>query len=254
MRATTIFLTVAIWAMLSAGANATALNVLRTTDGFTFCTDGASYRTTDFIVTEFPHKVLSFPAARSVVAASGPSDLLPVIFNVVRDVRTLDEMRSTIELVIDEMAQRLIGFGERDAEESYSLIVAGFREDGSAHLFDLRARLGDRNPKFGRVPDGVSIFRPFVTTADMKAGQSPGHAVALIRGAADGQWSGDPEKYCALLLEAQRRLPVTLPSGMTAHIVGGFGQVMSVSFESITTKIVVRWPDKIGAKINGGLK
>lgn len=60
----------------------------------------------------------------------------------------------------------------------------------------------------------------------------------------------DPVRDGRAILEAQRRCRISLPGETgTAHLVGGFGQLCTVTADEITTKIIVRWPDVIGHPI-----
>lgn len=65
-------------------------------------------------------------------------------------------------------------------------------------------------------------------------------------------FDGDVEYYARTLLELQRQRKHEACDGWNAvptHIVGGFAQLTTVSRDGITTKILHRWPDKIGETI-----
>lgn len=72
------------------------------------------------------------------------------------------------------------------------------------------------------------------------------------RGFGEGGFDGDVEYYARTLLELQRQRkhePCDGRHSKPTHIVGAFAQVTTVTRDSITTKILHRWPDKIGETI-----
>lgn len=59
----------------------------------------------------------------------------------------------------------------------------------------------------------------------------------------------DPVMNGADLLEAQRRQVIQPPGFPPCHIVGGFAQLTTVSAAGISTRMLKRWPDKVGQRI-----
>jgi hypothetical protein len=60
----------------------------------------------------------------------------------------------------------------------------------------------------------------------------------------------DPDIHGLPLLELERTTPQPVPGQQALlHIVGGFGQLTTVRRDSIETRILARWPDKIGERI-----
>lgn len=65
-----------------------------------------------------------------------------------------------------------------------------------------------------------------------------------------GRDDWDPATHGLQLIEAQRAIawPLGLDGALTKGV-GGFAQLTIVSRESVTSRILCRWPDKIGEKI-----
>ncbi len=57
------------------------------------------------------------------------------------------------------------------------------------------------------------------------------------------------EKYCRIVGDEWRKINFSSAGGEPVYLIGGFLQLTTVGPELITTRIIHRWPDKIGDRI-----
>jgi len=218
-------------------ARATALNVVQSDQAVIMLADGA-YFGGDARVLAVGSKIELYPAARSVFGCRG---MRAVCYQVGRLFRSesssLENMTSralAIARAVQEFARDEGTLGD------VSAYIAGFPSSNSGGPQVWSIAISAAAVDVVKLRSTQSQFSPALDDPDV---------VEAIR---TGQFSRQPEHFGFRALDLQRRAAVTIPGwndGRPAHVVGGFAEAAIVTRDSITVKILKRWPDVIGKEI-----
>jgi hypothetical protein len=106
--------------------------------------------------------------------------------------------------------------------------------------------------------DGPAAWEPVNQTEPMRAGPIPSaEAMASLGWELPDVDDFEPVEDGRMLLEAQRRTLVQLYGTQREEplcFVGGFAQLTTLTSDSITSRIIGRWPDKVGEPLDRSLR
>lgn len=209
-----------------------AVNVIRRKrhgreDGLVVLTDGAWYNS-DGVVQAIASKTLVLPHIPAVVAARGPSHLLPFLFEIACPCRDFEDLLGSIQSNAYDSSS-----GE------YEIIIAGYsqeRDRFEVYILPVHDRYACEGfPACLLMPVPGHLIQPALDPAIIK--QIGWHIPDVDR--------LDAERDGLRLMECQRA-DGTPPE----HVVGGFVQKTVIERQGISSSIIHTWPDQVGRKIN----
>lgn len=215
-----------------------ALNVIQVGKAIHFFTDTAIYAA-DGTSSEFRSKVFAMPQARAAIGMTGPMPIIVQMPTLVGSARSLNDLVKDTQFAVKTLFSAIRNdatFGV-SPDSVFTIIIGGFSEDGERQLWELTAKVAEVDPQIEKLPASRWTFRP-----ELK--RNPILNIA--------EWIADPEGCGLLALEDQRRATYIVPGWnceRETHIVGGAAQSMTVTFDTITTRIMKRWPDAVGRPI-----
>lgn len=232
-------------AAMSGPANGSALNVLQTSNAIHFYTDGGVYGGPQLALRDTMQKIHIMPAARAVIAVTGPQMLLQLGRPFVDRSLSIEEvLRRTYEMIDTLMPMMIEPGAYGGIGSTYTVVVGGFDARCERQVWELKGKLGEPAGKFERFGSSESVYAPWVTPEQISAVHGGKEGRLIVESQARGDFLGDPDRYGLEILEVQRRLTVA-----GAHVVGLFAQATKVTCDKIETKIIRRWPDKIGQRV-----
>jgi hypothetical protein len=221
----------------------TAINVIQRPHAIHMLTDAASYMPdgTLGMVGQKAHPVAHLSA---VFSSRGPQLFMPLMSEAVFSAfSSFDEMidglvervRTAVSAIAPTLA--LCAHGP-----NFDLVIAGWstaRRRPETYVLTDHANYGF--PAWTLKPFGALLITPW--TADLDG------RLKLTRAELAGKL--DPVKDGLRILEAQRFVKeIQRNETEPAYGVGGFAQLTTVTAENITTRILKRWPDPIGEKLD----
>ena len=221
----------------------TAANTIVHQDHVDILSDGAIYDY-DGALTATVSKVWALPPLPAALTARGPAFLLPFLA-----VRVSDAAGSFDDLlpIIVEQARKSAEldaslFEHHPAGQSFELFVAGWSaQHRRAMAFTLASfeTCGRESWTLHDIGPGI------VSPADEALGERIGDLEINLLSA-----DCVPEIDGLILLEEQRARswPIT-GTDRVEHIVGGHAQLTTVNEQGVTSRILRRWPDRIGQRI-----
>jgi hypothetical protein len=233
----------------------TAINVIISNRAAHLITDGA--------VTDPSGKLLmlmgktqTFPHLRSAIAVRGSKNLIPAIVDFAGSLgRSYDEVRDCAASKMRELAATyeatLVGmYGPQVTQ--YDFVMAGWsKEHNRPSAFAVVSH--DGHP-------GLSAWSQFDLGEYMLAPTSPGLVAEFerplseyVKDHAEGEAREGRESLGELarrIVERQRDiLTIVTPEVGPVRNVGGYAQITTITRDTITSHILVRWNDLIGEKI-----
>lgn len=206
----------------------TAVNIVITDRAAHVVTDGAATRK-DGTIGYIGNKVYSAPHMRAVFALRGYGVLLDSIGPSLSNYRT----------TFDEVAQGawvpgiMSAYRGTGADEDFDLYVAGWSEErDQPEAYWLSTRVA---PELVQMPVNA-LFSPGTPETTRVSRE------VLFLG-------DDDETFCkamVTIMETQRQT-----STDEHRIIGGFVQLTTITKEQTTQRILHRWPDKVGERIEG---
>ncbi|HEY4200057.1 MAG TPA: hypothetical protein VGM83_05815 [Devosiaceae bacterium] len=215
--------------------------VLRQTDRVSVLTDGAAYRNDGTIVGENA-KVYALPHLNAVITVRGSQAAFAMIAGwLTCNVFAYNDLRHSLPEILSVLTPA------DGAGETIEVVVAGFTNAGGADSFFIVNH--DRHPEAPILKaltiGGISM---------MPGGDSVKVAVEpLFPVPMTNVDQLDPEEIGLAIMGAQRQILDDVPGllrAAKAHLVGRFAQMTSIYRDHIDTRILKRWPDPIGDKIN----
>lgn len=217
-----------------------AYAAVRTADAVHVLTDGGMYDETKGTLIGTMGKIFLMPKQNAVMTQRGSGVVGSVLIPKMSTFgETFDELKARVG---PEMRDWLKPAIETDkaagaAWVNFDILIAGISESRGPHSYVVPSY---DHPTF----EAIKAWTPFDPGPVMMA---PGDDRIL---ATVDPATFDPVKDGIRIMEAQRQ--ILEPQGQSAelrYIVAGFVQLTTVTAGSITTKIIHRWPDKIGQKI-----
>ena len=240
---------------LALPAQGSALNVIQRDDAIYFFSDAASFDE-NLVVQEFGPKIYIIPAARAAMGSIGDSAIGDFVSASIVGSVSLEEAISGAEKALKFITRRTIqdatghSIVSNLAEQKYLMIIGGLSSAGIGQVWSVRARLGDADPRFKMLSSNSRTYSPY-DFSPLSIGK--GAAEVLTREMQPNSIIGDMERHMRLVVEAQRHTIFRNPelaNGARVHVAGGFLQSTKITLDTITTRILVRWPDNVGQRID----
>lgn len=208
-------------------------------------TDGAGYDQNGKLL-QFLTKAYPVPQARLVVSTRGHGIATAALGSLFGSMQSLDEARDRAIGTLEFAESHLGHVWQLSADRgAVQVVVAGLDSEGRPAAFTLaNCDCGPDVPAWKVVPiEGLAVM------------PSTPQIAPEIMGLIDGKRSFDDitDADCVEIMEVVRRhrLPVIGRDDLAAvYAIGGFIQATSVSAEGISTRILRRWPDRIGERIS----
>jgi len=210
-----------------------AANIFVTDTAVHVFADGACYEPDTGIVQGFVSKIAKMPHIQAVAAITGTPPIRMLVESIVgeKDYADFDECAARFGEDLRERVRKVPEYFDAGA---FFVTIAGWSaKAGAPRAFVLN----------GCRDNGVDGFRP----RPVKTWIQPHDA-----GTVGFKFDEERAEDCGLrLLEAQRRQRWSpIYSKCEFHAVGGFAEYTKLTQSEITTKVIHRWPDRIGEKIN----
>lgn len=234
----------------------TAINVIRQASAVHVLSDGV-FCDPDGVVCEIGPNAFELPHLPAVLAIRGPTHFMPfLVHRLARECRCFDDLiRRVVAAALEvyasfPMTLGTVGFGA--VEPGFELVVAGWSTKRNKPESYLVAGV---EPEFrqGRKRKAWELLElPEVLIAPRIGDAQIGSIRWTVPESAE---TFQPEVDGLKLLEAQRRLRGASdghPQRGLAHRIGGFIQLATISPDGIVSRILQRWPDEVGRKIEPG--
>jgi hypothetical protein len=221
----------------------TAINVVQRPHAIHMLTDAASY-TPDGTLGAIGPKAHPVPHLNAVFSSRGPRLFMPLVGEYIfHAFASFDQMVDGLVLHVRAATEAYAPTLQRCAHgASFDLVVAGWstaRKRPETYVLTDHENYGFA--AWTLQPFGSLLITPW--DADL-AGR-----LKLTQAELAGKL--DPVKDGLRILEAQRFVKaIQRNETEAAHGVGGFAQLTTVTAENITTRILKRWPDPIGEKLD----
>jgi len=218
-----------------------AVNTIVQSNAVHIVTDGAAYyldRTFQF----YANKIVPLPHLRCAVAVRGPALAVPFLSSVLSHAETYDALKEAAPEALQTAAEMYSPiFSACCTGADFEVVVGGFTNDGrpDAYLVASHRRYGIEPwtvaPIDGLVclPNDEKLHAKIV--ASLPASATPDDL--------------DPVRDGLTILELQRSNPAAAVDGDDLCAIGGFAQLTSVTADGISTRVIHRWPDRVGSKI-----
>jgi len=228
----------------------TAINVVRQLDAVHIISDGVFCDTDGFVLNIGPNTWF-LPHLSAAIGIHGSPHFMPFLINRLGgECRSFDDIAAKIlTIALDvhisfPMTHGTLGWGNINPE--FDLFVVGWSEARGQPISYLVARPGrgtgsqvSADWRVVELPD-LLIAPPLNERVGRADGWKPPTSAEAFQVEPDG----------IKLVEAQRFTPTRINSeGGIGFSVGGFVQLTSVSAQRVTSRILLRWPDKVGRKI-----
>jgi hypothetical protein len=239
------------------GVRMTAINVITQRDRMIIMTDGAWYDASG-VVTSISPKVHLLAHIGAVVAVrGGGSQLASNVIEFVTKGRAaasnFDELVVLGTVSIKHIHEMMMAQGLFfDDSPDMDFVLCGWSPSKSA--FEAYVIPTAHRAEFDAA--GVKSFTPNrVPDIGFVPVPSPAEFAAVGWTDPESVNAFDPFTHGVRLMEAQRLVVGAMDNGagkngVTGHGVGGFVQLTTITREAIETRIIHRWPDKIGERID----
>jgi hypothetical protein len=219
-----------------------AINVFTYSDGAVIWTDAASYLA-DGTLAAISSKVHPLPHLNAVIAARAPSLFLPLIG------LRLGQSFDSFDAMISGLAQETrIFFGLHsqifsmcDLGPDFDLVVCGWSENrGACETWIMCSQARGELAAWTPHQMGPVALMPY------------DDALGAVLTLSEAQLGGalHPVEDGLRIIEAQRNVKVCQgKESVPSHGVGGFAQMTLLGREQIETRVMRRWPDKLGIKL-----
>ena len=205
-------------------------------------TDGAAY-SPDGALQFVCQKVRLIPHLACAVAMRGPWNACPPIFEAISFAgRTFDELRENMVPLLQFCSEKYAPhFEVCDAGPDFEVHVVGISETDGPTGYIVSSHDRGIDPWSLITLDGFSFGPNNPQISARVFGRiAPGRYIDDLDAAADG----------LATLEIMREIPAATIAGDDQAMVGGFAQLTSIGSDGITSRILKRWPDKIGERIS----
>jgi hypothetical protein len=226
-----------------------AVNVFRLKNGVVFVSDGATYDDTG-VLRGIHSKVFGLSELSCILGVRGDGRILSLLLHNIRckaTWTTFDNLLGGIVAEARDVSEMLLEHDGHDA--SFELSLGGRSEERNQwETYRIRSHT---HPTLGLAPWTVHELVPTF------AGGAP-DIDAMTRVGIKLNEKGTPifdswPDLAKRLILAQRISPMQLyeaPGAPMGYGVGGFIQITELSADGISSRVVQRWPDVIGQKID----
>ena len=184
-------------------------------------------------ISHFSQKITIFGQLRAVVGVTGAAEFQSQLAERCGDVATFDELRSTFSDLVRETHAYVLSHISVDPRLTALLVGWSEKEDRcEIYTVDSDAGVAAAWSRQGPGRASLSSYTPELASEIARGGLTLEDAAK------------NPAKLGPELMEAYRRafIPAT---------VGGFCQETVITAEGVTTRVVRRWPDRVGERIVG---
>jgi len=193
-------------------------------------------------------KVSQLPHLNAAIAARGMKIHLALAeFALAPIATTFDELKAkaagALKRMAIENAVTIAQVTPPGISSDFEIAVAGISDAGQPDSFLLCS-----HGRYGIEPWTLIDLGEFAMLPGTQANVAEIHSQSIERKSGGAI---DIEALGRRVMELQRRdHPQLRPDGRMIRDIGGFVQLTTVQLDSITTKIIHRWPDKIGEPIS----
>lgn len=206
----------------------TAFNAFVTSNEVHLFTDGAFVDTSNDKINGIASKVIPLLPYPAAVCASGPAFIPTLVAGALADTPSdnFDDLLTKFSEVVQRyMKKTPVDWGR------FQVGLAGWSPKENAPVFALIKSFQEGDtPAFAPTRVNRHLSPPILGIFSF-----------------DGE---NPEKSGKTLLEKQRRTLCRVEGGRTAYVVGAFAQHTIVSRDSVTMRVIERWPDRFGERIS----
>ncbi len=215
-----------------------AVNVLVQAKAVHILTDGAAYladRSLKFTGT----KILPFPHLGCAIAVRGPALAVPLLCTILNHASSYCQLR-------DEAAQALQGaaktyapiFSQCDLGADFEVVVGGVDDEGNPDAFLVAS-----HDRYGNEPWALQSLSGIVCLPNDTALHE---RIMTVLATCNGPDDVDPVRHGLEIIELQRSNPLAQTDGDNKCAIGGFCQLTTIKADAIVTRVIRRWPDRIG--------
>jgi hypothetical protein len=222
----------------------TAINVIQRPHAVHMLTDGAAYLP-DGTLGLATQKVVAVAHLSAAFSARGPRLFMPLVGeHIAGAFKSFDEMVEGIIEVVRAASRDYLPLFDLCAHgPTFQMVIAGWstarRKPETYVLTDNGEKLGI--PSWKLQPFGALLVMPW--------DEDTAARIRLTKEEMAGRL--DPVRDGLRILEAQRfAKAIQGRETEAAHGVGGFAQLTTITAENITTRILKRWPDLVGEKLD----
>jgi hypothetical protein len=219
----------------------TLLNILRRGDRIHLLTDGAGLND-DALIDRFVSKVAIYPHLDTAIGFRGVHQVSTLFLSSFNSARSFDELRSTFRVTVK---RQLAGIGDAVTRMhgptaiQFDIAVVGWSRKNAAPCgFFMSSTDRPGMPAF-KVIEVDSLITP--STDELYAELAPALADPAFN--VERDMVGLAEKQRCRVIEPYG------PKQIPTSLVGGFLQLTTVGEHEIISKIIHRWPDRVGTKI-----
>ena len=224
----------------------TAINVVKQRDTVHLISDGAHYDAEQRLVSTGP-KVFALPHINAAVGIRGPSIALPLLAHFIgHGAVTYDGLKSDIVSVLKHaFASTRTVLKQAALGAAFEVVIGGISERSGPDAYVISGSdKGSMSPItpitdlgfLPTTPEIDTLVERMAIDAWIKNPASYGLATALIE-------EIDPVDFGLQIIEMQRAAKF---GGRDSCYIGGFAQLTTVRKSGIQTRVIRRWPDKIG--------
>lgn len=218
----------------------TATNVLIKSDAAYLYADAAYYNA-DGAIQHITSKIVVLPHLSCAIAFRGAAVFKSLVTDVIgASATSFDDLRSGIGPLLRDCAAIYSDLIERcETGDEIEVLVAGISESEGPSAY-----LVNSDGRYGQDPWAVLSVEGFTwlpNTPEMLTSvkeRLPARADQI-----------DPIVHGRMVMQMQRETPVLHEfAGSELSTIGGFVQMVTVTKDQISTRVIHRWPDSIGEK------
>lgn len=219
----------------------TATAIFASPDAVTILSDSASHDG-DWIVREFGSKQLIRPAARWAMTAAGPGAVLDAMAAMLGHMMTLDAVVTSLADAGHDLHRELSAANPAFPHgPEFVVVVGGFLANGVGSAWIMTSQTAY----------GLEAFVPINVRAFARPEASTEQLAALGIDDTGAQERLGPVEFGRRLIIAMRRTGFDADGRRVSNI-GGYVEATTITVGGVETRIVHRWPDRLGEMIDPG--
>jgi len=228
--------------------------VMQQTNSVHIITDGAIYGA-DGIVREIRRKAVELPLSNCVFVLRGADyPRLPLTLLLLQ-YDSFDAIMDNVARCVEQMVGVFDQFNDARApiERHFELTVAGWSDNLNAWTVGVASTFEPCDPTDVQGTSFLPGYQPFIPLQAAAAYCVPAvDGMAILGRTLETQHdvdSLDPERDGLLLHKAQRLTPGFDGAFQVQYLVGGFAELVTLSAQGVSRKILCEWPDECGQLI-----
>lgn len=224
------------------------------TDAVHIITDSAIYGA-DGVVRRFKRKVVELPLSNCVFVLRGADYPCTALSLLLFQYDSLDAIMNNIPKHMQQMLAVFDQLNEGDIapiHRHFQVTVAGWSDDLNSWAAGIASTYEACDPNDVTGISYLTGYQPFIPYQG-----APAYCVPAVESAVLGRDivtqedidGFDPERDGLLLIQAQRLTPVIDGAFQVQYLVGGSAELVTLSAQGVSRKILCEWPDECGQLI-----